>query len=70
MTYNQMNVGRSIWMSIHQLQNFTSRAVERDWIWSWSEAVKAVFAFIVSEKLSTQIMFDLFVILLFIEPWL
>ena len=65
--YNQMNVCRSVWMAIQQLQKLSSRSIEWDRVWGWLQAIKCVFALIIRYELPTQVAVDLVFILLFVK---
>lgn len=61
-----MNVCWPIGMSIQQLQDLPSRAIEWHWVRGWSQTIESVLAVLVGEELSAQVVLDLFVILLLI----
>ena len=66
LAYNQVNVRRSIWVTVEQLQDFASRAIEGHGVRCWLEAVESIFALIVCDELATEVMFHLFLVLLFV----
>ena len=67
MTYDEMNVSWSIWMSVQQLQNLASRSIEWDRIWRGSQTIERVLALLVCLELATKVLITLIVILLLIQ---
>ena len=69
MKYDQMDMRRSVGMSIHQFQEFACGSIEGNWIRCWTDAVEGVFAVVVCDEFATEVVFFLVVVLLLVETW-
>jgi len=65
--HDEMNVGRSVRMSVQQLQKFTRWSVVWNRVRCWSQAVKAVLSVLICVELAAQIGLGLFLILLLVQ---
>lgn len=66
LAYDEMNVRRPVWVTIHQLQKLPSRTIKRHWIRRWLEAVERVFSLVVRHKFPPQVAVYLGLILLLV----
>lgn len=53
-------------MAVEQLQNLSSWAVKRHWVWCRLQTIEGIFAFVVGLEFSTEVLFHLLFILLFV----
>lgn len=68
--YNEMDVGWSVWMAIHQLQQLSGRTIEWNGVRSGLQAVERIFALFIRHELPAQVAIYLIPILLFVQAWI
>lgn len=65
-----MDMSWSVWMLVHELEQFPSGTVKRYGVWRWSKAVKRILAALVGDELAAQVVDVLIFILLLVETWI
>lgn len=50
-----MDMRRSVWVTIEQLQQLARGSVIRNWIWCWTDAIECIFAILICHELASQI---------------
>jgi hypothetical protein len=64
-----VDVSRSVWVSVEQLEKLAGRTVVRDRVRGRLETVKGVLSVLVGDELAPKITVDLLVVLLFVQTW-
>ena len=56
---HEMNMGRTHWMAVQNVQQLEARAIGRERVCGWLEAVEAVAAILLGAELAAQVVLDL-----------
>lgn len=67
--YDEVDMSWSVRMTIHQVKKLASWSIVWHGVRGRSQAVKGIFSLSVGQEFAAKVVFDLLVVLLFVETW-